>query len=360
MLKRILHVLSGVLEVKNNMKLLIITQILDKNDPVLGFFHRWVEEFAKKCEVVTVICLKKGDYFLPKNVRVFSLGKEEGVGRLMYAWRFYYFIWHERKWYDSVFVHMNHIYTILGAPFWRVLRKRVGLWYNHGRGSWSTRLGACFSRRVFYTSPFSFFAKHRKAVRMGVGVVLEQDAVQKEVKRKKNTVLFLGRVAPVKKIEVMLEALALLPSDIQIHLYGPVSEKDASYAEALHARAKEKDIQGRALFFPAVLPNNTAEVYAQYDCFLNLTPDGGFDKTIFEAMVQGAIPVVSNPAFLDILPKELIVEGTTPKNVAHTLAYSLSLSEMEKSILRETLRAYVVSRHGLTKLVSSVCDELKK
>jgi len=28
------------------MKLLIITQAVDKNHPVLGFFHRWVEELA--------------------------------------------------------------------------------------------------------------------------------------------------------------------------------------------------------------------------------------------------------------------------------------------------------------------------
>jgi len=58
------------------MKLLIVTQTIDSNDPVLGFFVRWVEEFSKQCEEVTVICLQKGEYELPKNVRVFSLGKE--------------------------------------------------------------------------------------------------------------------------------------------------------------------------------------------------------------------------------------------------------------------------------------------
>ena len=59
------------------MKLLILTQKVDKNDPILGFFHRWVEEFARHCEQVTVIALGVGEYDLPQNVRVFSLGKEQ-------------------------------------------------------------------------------------------------------------------------------------------------------------------------------------------------------------------------------------------------------------------------------------------
>ena len=58
------------------MKLLIITQKVDINDDLLGFFHGWIAEFVRQCEQVTVICLQKGEYDLPRNVRVLSLGKE--------------------------------------------------------------------------------------------------------------------------------------------------------------------------------------------------------------------------------------------------------------------------------------------
>ena len=30
------------------MKLLIVTQIIDKNDPILGFFHRWASPVKYK------------------------------------------------------------------------------------------------------------------------------------------------------------------------------------------------------------------------------------------------------------------------------------------------------------------------
>ena len=61
----------------DNMRLLILTQKVDINDDILGFFHRWIEEFAKRCEKVIVICLQEGRHDLPSNVKVLSLGKRE-------------------------------------------------------------------------------------------------------------------------------------------------------------------------------------------------------------------------------------------------------------------------------------------
>ena len=102
------------------MKLLILTQKVNKDDPILGFFVRWVEEFAVHCESVVVICLEKGNYDLPSNVNVLSLGKEEGKSHFVYLLRFYTYIWSNRKEYDSVFVHMNQEYILLAGLFWRM------------------------------------------------------------------------------------------------------------------------------------------------------------------------------------------------------------------------------------------------
>ena len=113
------------------MKLLIITQKVNKNDPVLGFFHRWIIEFAKYFEFVTVICLEMGEYDLPDNVKVLSLGKEERQSRLQYLIQFYWYARHERKNYDAVFVHMNQEYLILAGWLWRLVGKKVTMWRNH-------------------------------------------------------------------------------------------------------------------------------------------------------------------------------------------------------------------------------------
>ena len=115
------------------MKLLIVTQKVDENDSILGFFHGWIAEFAKHCESVIVICLEKGEHHLPQNVNVLSLGKErfevksqksKVLKKLTYAINFFKYIWQERKNYDVVFVHMNQEYVLLAVPYGNFSEKR--------------------------------------------------------------------------------------------------------------------------------------------------------------------------------------------------------------------------------------------
>ena len=97
------------------MKLLVITQKVNKNDSNLGFFHEWLLRLAGQVEKLTIICLEKGEYNLPDNVQVLSLGKNikyqisniKFICQLKYLFRFYKYIWKFRKEYDAVFVHMN-------------------------------------------------------------------------------------------------------------------------------------------------------------------------------------------------------------------------------------------------------------
>ncbi|MDD5074974.1 MAG: hypothetical protein PHO54_03790 [Candidatus Peribacteraceae bacterium] len=109
------------------MKLLIVTQKADRTDPILGFFHRWLEEFSPRVETLTVIAQSAGDFALPSNTRVLSLGKEKGRSRVAQILTFWKLIWSGRDSYDRVLVHMTPVWVVLGAPVWAVLRKRVFL-----------------------------------------------------------------------------------------------------------------------------------------------------------------------------------------------------------------------------------------
>ena len=71
------------------MKVLVLTQTVDTEDPILGFMHRWIEELASKYERIEVVCLREGNHNLPKNVFIHSLGKEGGRSRIKYVLRFY-------------------------------------------------------------------------------------------------------------------------------------------------------------------------------------------------------------------------------------------------------------------------------
>ena len=113
------------------MKLLILTQKVDRTDSVLGFFHTWLVEFSKRAELVTVIALEVGEYQLPQNVTVTSLGKELGVSKVVYLWRLFSTVIGQQKKYDAVFVHMNPIYVVLCGWFWKLTGKKIALWYTH-------------------------------------------------------------------------------------------------------------------------------------------------------------------------------------------------------------------------------------
>src|SRR3989344_7308928 len=95
-----------------HMRLLIVTQAVDRTDLSLGFFHAWAAEFARHVERLEIICLKEGEHDLPHNVSVHSLGKEHTQGpmwykRLRYGLRFLRLIVALRGKYDMVLVHMN-------------------------------------------------------------------------------------------------------------------------------------------------------------------------------------------------------------------------------------------------------------
>ena len=148
------------------MNLLIVTQKADKDDPILGFFHRWVEEFAKNFDTVSVICLEEGSHSFPTNVKVYSLGKAKGArsnfsDRLKYTQRFFSYIWKLRKDYDSVFVHMNPVYLAQAGLLWKLMNKKVGLWYTHRNVDMKLRIAERYADVIFTAAKESFYIEER-------------------------------------------------------------------------------------------------------------------------------------------------------------------------------------------------------
>ena len=214
------------------MRLLVITQKVDKEDPILSFFHNWIIELSKKIEKVSVICLGKGTFDLPQNVEVYSLGKEAGRSRIKYINNFLNLILGLHKEYDSVFVHMNQEYILLGGFIWKILRKKVYFWRNHRYGNLLTGITVWLSNRVFCTSKFAFVAKYKKTEIMPVGIDTEKfklGAESLEFKKKKNRILFLGRMSPIKRPDLLIEALNILNKkniDFVCDFYGDASSGD--------------------------------------------------------------------------------------------------------------------------------------
>lgn len=346
------------------MKLLILTQTIDQHDGVLGSFHAWLREFAKHCGEVTAIGLSVGTHDLPKNVRVFSLGKERGVSRFTYVLNFYRLIVRERENYDAVFVHMNPVYVILGGIPWKFLGKKIGLWYTHKHVDWRLRLATRIADIVFTASPESFRINTPKCHVVGHGIDTTRFQGIKRVPDGVFRILSIGRLSPSKNYGVLLGALQLLRNEgisVDTEIVGaPASDADGLYAEHLRGEVSRRGL-AKKVKFVGVVPNSEIESYlARADIFVNMSTTGSLDKAVLEAMSAGVPVLTSNEGLKSTLVGFertcTFVEGSEKDFALHIHSLMVE-SEEERRVLGERLRSVVKRRHDLGALIPRIVDD---
>lgn len=338
------------------MRLLILTQKVDQNDSILGFFHHWIAVFATHCEQVVVIALEVGEYKLPQNVRVYSLGKERGVSRIGYLLNFYRIIFRERKNYDVVFVHMNQEYVLLGGVLWKLFGKKVMFWRNHPSGNLFTHIAMVISDKIFCTSKYSFTVRSKKTTLMPVGIDTELFK-KNEGEKMENSVLFLARISPVKRQDLLIEALNILYKEGVVFVadfYGDFLPKDAPYAELLKGKTKEYRIEKYVNFCQGISHTETPAVYNTHNIFVNASPSGMYDKTIFEAMACECLILTSNQNLKGEIDDIFLFAENDAHSLASKLKYLLSLSPEMREDYGKMLRNYVIKKHGLEQLAASI------
>lgn len=275
------------------MKLLIITQVVDKKHPVLGFFHRWIEEFAKHVEVLHVICLEEGIHELPANVHVHSLGKEVGKTRLAYFLRFYRLIISLRNDYDQVFVHMNQIYVLLGAPLWKLFRKRVSLWYMHGATSSSLTIAEKAVDTIYTGSKESFPFDSSKVIVTGHGIDTVRFAPQTALKTL--DLITVGRITKSKNLHTLIGILSEIRKShkVTLTIVGKVrTEQECLYEQELKAQIRQMKLNDAVLWQGNVEQCALPAILSQARVFVTMAQNGSLDKAILEAMACG-LPVVA-------------------------------------------------------------------
>jgi glycosyltransferase involved in cell wall biosynthesis len=334
------------------MKLLIVTQKVDVDDPILGFFHRWIQEFAKHCESIVVICLYEGKHNLPDKVKVLSLGKESGQSRLKYILNFYKYIWSERKNYERVFVHMNPVYAVLGGIFWRLAGKKISLWYTHKHVDLKLRMAEKIVCTIFSASRESFRLKSDKLRIMGHGIDTDIFKPIEVPKRSTYTILSVGRISSAKNQSIMIDVMNILNKgsfNAQLLIVGDaITNDDIEYKKGIIEKIKLFNLSNNIKLVGSIKPSDTISYYQNSDLFINLSSTGSLDKAILEAMSSGLNVITSNEAFKDILP----VENFTTNNID-------DISNKIKNLINKKadpkLRDYIVENHQLKFLIEKLC-----
>ena len=341
---------------RSSMRLLICAQAVDKNDPALGFFHRWIEELASHFERITVVCLRSGEHALPDNVEIVTLG---GHLRFLRALEVCSFAFGRRSEYEAVFVHMSQEYVLAAGWLWKLLGKRIYMWRNHYAGSVLTDIAAAFCTKVFCTSRFSYTAKYKKSVRMPVGIDTKVFKPLPEIARRPRSILFFARIAPSKRPELLLEALGVLGKrDVQYTatLCGP---GESSYVESLRRKAHALGIGERLQFLPGLPHSEAPRIFNAHELFVNLSPSGMFDKTIFEAMACGCTLLVRSKDLQPLLDERSFCATDKVEDVADAIERLLQLGEGEKRRIVGQNRG-IVAENSLDTLRERIVYELKQ
>lgn len=344
-----------------HMKLLIITQVVDKEDSNLGFFHRWIEEFAKHCDEVRVVCLKEGNYALSDNVRVCSLGKEDGTSRLTRAWRFYRYICTLKNEYDAVFVHMNPEYIVLGGYWWRRWHKVVVLWYAHRSDTRKLRAALRWVTYVCTVSSDSFAIATPKLRPVGHGIDTE---LFKSHIKEESTLLRIataGRIAESKHLLEMLSVLDELHVRKENFVFtvvgAPMTEAERAYAKKVEAVVAAAPWRGQVTFVGALPHEKMPKFLNTQDVFFNFATTGNMDKAGLEALAAGVPLLSTNPQFEALLaPYGLYVSGTHPKVLTDALLAFMQRPDQPAAL--STLRNKVVTEHSLERLIPRIINLL--
>ncbi|MCC6405710.1 MAG: hypothetical protein IT453_00995, partial [Planctomycetes bacterium] len=225
------------------MKLVFLTQVLDRGDAVLGFVPRWIEGFARHAERVRVVALEVGDTSaLPANVDWREVGRR-GVIRRYLRYRSILKEALERDGFDAVLAHMVPRYANVAAPFVQKNGARLYLWYTHGGVDARLERAVRQVEKVFTATPESLRVASPKTVVTGHGVDLAHFDPRGARPDEPTVLLSVGRLTPSKDPLTVIEAVARLAArgrDVRLEwVGGGLAAGDAEYRGVVERRIAE-------------------------------------------------------------------------------------------------------------------------
>ena len=344
------------------MNLLIITQKVDEQDAILGFFVGWLKEFSKSVEKVFVITLFKGDYDLPQNVEVFSLGKEEGKSRISRLLKFRKYAKELLPKTDAVLAHMcpeyivaiNHLIKKSFNQEVKKSNKPLYLWYTHKSVSKYLIKAEKIVKKIFSASQESCRLESDKIVVTGHGIDLEHFKLSEKVQSNELKMVTVGRITPRKNLAVIIEAINQLPSEIknQVRLKfigETLLEGDIKYLSELKIQVTRDKLQDIIEFVGPITYEKLSQALSHADLFINVSKTGSVDKAVLEAMALNVPVITSNEAFKNILPAKYLCEDSQ---------LTEKIVEFYNNRPSDNLRKIVEQNHSLKNLVKKIINEI--
>jgi len=156
--------------------------------------------------------------------------------------------------------------------------------------------------------------------------------------KEEHKIIFIGRVAPIKQIETVIDALPLLKDkEITFEIVGP-AEKE--YLTRLKRLIADKDVEKRVIFTDAIY--DMREKINKLDSatfFILPSKSEGMPQSLIEAMARKKIVVASeNPASKDLIvngKNGFLYKNGNEQDCARVLDAISALSQKEKKAIQD-------------------------
>lgn len=332
------------------MKLLYITQKIHEQDT---FIVHWVREFAARGYKIDLVLLD----WQPTKVRlhdfdpsslgctVHSLGKEQGLPKWKQVWNFVRFVASHK--HDRVFIHLNMIWGLFGAPFWLWRKTPTYAWYTHyvmSPGLWT--LGR-YAKRFFCATPQSLphFEGNPKKVVVGHGIDMSFWQQRPNTCSNPKELLMVHRLSRSKRVELSLHAMKLLPNEYTLDIYGIDAEPD--YANEMRALKTKLGLDDRVRFNGTIPLTEVPNKFSSSKFLLNMASET-IDKTMVEAMTCGCYPVTTKGN------AEAIGIPFAPADTAESIAEFVQTWAEKEVLPADQMFSIVEDHHSLKRLVAKM------
>ena len=349
--------------------LLLFNLATDEEHPLLGFTSGWINALARHCSSIDVVTMTVGRANVAGNVRVFSIGKEKGYTEARRAVEFYRILGRRLREgpADASLFHMTPLFAVMAAPLLKPRGVRLVLWYAHRATSLTLRVAERIADQVVTPTLESFpFRSHKlTAIGHGIDTSLFTPGPSQESSRP-FTILVVGRIAPIKRPDVLIEAVRLMVEKyrldhFRVRMVGPVLAHDSGFAESLRRSIPSAGLQERIAFVGPRPFHLMPGEYGSADLLVSTSQTGGADKVVLEAMACAVPVITSNPAFVSVLSpwsEILLAPPEDPEALALRMKQMMEKRFTERQSLGRSLRKVVEEHHSLDRLAHRLVQEL--
>lgn len=355
------------------MRILFVCQSADPTDPVIADTVARIDYFSKHPAVqsIKVLTVRGNGGTLHSGVQVHSLGTQKGRHRmstLIEFWKELYGAVRAGK-CDVVYFYMTPTLLLVAWPIKILTGVRVVIWFSHSIYTLPVRFALKYCADLWFNVNASMTNFSTRSMRLvGQGVDTKTFRPHSEVAKIYDLVT-VGRITPVKRIDLMLNALAAVKQRTgkaySLAIAGdPYSPEDHAHKQELMQLAKTLGVESQVSFLGAVAHEDLPRVLCKARAFL-FTVEGGVGKATLEAMGCGLPMIISSPKASDFFGPQLspwFLCEPTVEGVSAAIHRVLSASHAEvismQTLMLEKIKSGASMEMLIDRIVTSMQTEL--